>query len=211
MKTIYVYILDTLADWEIGLAVAELNSQRFFSNPGAFEVKTFARTKEPVKTMGGITILPDLELQDVSTKNAALLILPGAEEWSEPEHQPVLNLAAKFLEADIPVAAICGATEALARAGMLNDVEHTSNGLELLKMSCPEYKGESHYRNKLAVTDGNLITAGSSSSVDFAYHIMEKLGVMDKKLLDHWYGYFEKHSINEIMKLVQGLQQSPDE
>ena len=30
MYTIYVYVLDTLADWEIGYVTAELHSGRFF-------------------------------------------------------------------------------------------------------------------------------------------------------------------------------------
>ena len=30
MFTIYVYVLDTLADWEIGYVTAELKSGRFF-------------------------------------------------------------------------------------------------------------------------------------------------------------------------------------
>lgn len=29
MKTIYIYVLDTLADWELGYVTAELNSRRF--------------------------------------------------------------------------------------------------------------------------------------------------------------------------------------
>ncbi len=30
MFTIYVYVLDTLADWELGHVISELNSGRFF-------------------------------------------------------------------------------------------------------------------------------------------------------------------------------------
>ena len=30
MFTVYVYILDTFADWELGYVIAELNSRRFF-------------------------------------------------------------------------------------------------------------------------------------------------------------------------------------
>lgn len=205
MKTIYTYILNTLADWEIGLAIAELNTGRFFSNPKEFEVKTFALNKEPVKSMGGMTLLPDFDLTEIDINNAAMLILPGAEEWPEPKHQPVLGLARDFLNAGIPVAAICGATEALARAGMLDHVNHTCNGLDFLKMTCPEYKGDAHYIDEPAVTDGNLITAGSSASVDFAYHILTKLDVMKPHQLRHWYGYFENHSIGDIMKLIQDL------
>lgn len=202
-KTIYTYVLDTLADWEIGLAIAELNTQRFFTNPVQFEVKTFALTKEPIKTMGGITILPDYELAEVDLEKAALLILPGAEDWPKPEHSVVIDLARDFLKVNIPVAAICGATEALARSGMLNDVNHTSNGLEFLKMTCPEYRGENFYKNKLAVTNGNLITAGSSSSVAFAYHILKKLNAIEPEKLDYWHGYFEDHSIEDVLKLIE--------
>ncbi len=32
MFTIYVYVLDTLADWELGHVISELNSGRFFKN-----------------------------------------------------------------------------------------------------------------------------------------------------------------------------------
>lgn len=202
MKTIYLYLLNTLADWEVGLSIAELNSQRLFTAPENLQIKTFALTKDPIVTMGGITILPDLEITEVNIKDAAMLILPGAEVWPEPEHHTVIGYAKDFLKAGIPVAAICGATEAMARAGILNNLSHTSNGLELLKMAWPEYKGESNYKNELAVTDGNLITAGSSSSVDFAYHILKKLDVVKPEKLDHWYGYFENHSIEEIMKLA---------
>lgn len=30
MFTVYIYTLDTLADWELGYITAELNSKRFF-------------------------------------------------------------------------------------------------------------------------------------------------------------------------------------
>lgn len=30
MSVIYIYVLDTLADWEIGHVISELNSGRFF-------------------------------------------------------------------------------------------------------------------------------------------------------------------------------------
>jgi putative intracellular protease/amidase len=206
MKKVYTYILDTMADWEIGLAITELNTRRFFSKPFDIEVKTFALTRAPVKSMGGITMLPDYEIDEVSHTNAALLILPGAEDWVKPEHQSALEIAQEFLKNHVPVAAICGATEAMARTGMLNEIEHTSNGLQYLKMTCPEYRGEALFKDELAVTAGNLITAGSSSSVAFAYHILRKLDVMKPDALEYWYGYFERHSLEDVMKLIETLQ-----
>ena len=55
MFTIYVYVLDTLADWELGYVTAELNSGRFFKK-GAQRVslKTVSDSRKTVTTMGGL-------------------------------------------------------------------------------------------------------------------------------------------------------------
>ena len=54
MFTIYVYVLDTLADWELGHVISELNSGRFFKK-GAQRVslKMVSYSREPIHTMGG--------------------------------------------------------------------------------------------------------------------------------------------------------------
>jgi putative intracellular protease/amidase len=189
-----------MADWEVGLAIAELNSQRFFVSPREFQVKTFSLSQAPVKTIGGVTLIPDLEISEVKVDDAVMLILPGSQKWMQPDQIQVLQTAKLFIDAGIPVAAICGATAALANAGMLDNVKHTSNHLEYLKQTCPNYHGAALYQSELAVTDGNIITAGSSSSVEFAYHILKKLAVFKPEALEYWYGYFGKHS-DEIFKL----------
>ena len=210
MKIIYLYVLNTMADWEVGHAIAELNSQRFFAERKDWLVKTFSLAKEPVVTMGGIKIVPDFSANEVKTEDAVMLILPGADIWMDPAQAPVLDIAKRFLSAEIPIAAICGATIALAEAGMLDNVKHTSNGLPYLKMVCPNYRGDQHYRNELAVTDKNLITAGSTSPVEFAYQILKKLGVFESNSLEYWYGYFGKHSVEDLLKLFGAIQSKPD-
>lgn len=202
MKPIYLYLLDTMADWEVGYAIAELNSQRFFGERKEWKVVTCALGKAPVRTAGGVTLLPDVELASVEVSDAVMLILPGADTWLRPEQAPTLKLVREFLSAGVPVAAICGATGALAEAGILDAVQHTSNGAPYLEMFCPHYRGQANYREELAVTDGNLITAGSSSSVEFACHIFKKLGAFTPETLEHWYAYFAKHSAPDMMKLL---------
>jgi putative intracellular protease/amidase len=206
MKTIYLYVLNTMADWEVGHAIAELHSQRFFAERKDWLVKTFSVAKEPIVTMGGVTIVPDLSADEVKTEDAVMLILPGADIWMDPSQAKVLDIARRFLSAEIPVAAICGATIALAEAGMLDNVKHTSNGLPYLKMVCPHYKGDQHHQNELAVTDKNLITAGSTSQVELAYHILRKLEVFEPDTLEYWYGYFGKHSVEDLLKLFEAVQ-----
>lgn len=209
MKTIYSYVLDTMADWEIGHAIAELNSQRYFESRKDWQVRTCALNKKPVTTLGGVTIVPDLSVEELELDHALMLILPGADRWMESIQAPILSTARKFLAANIPVAAICGATGALAEAGVLDSVRHTSNGREYLKMFCPHYRGHSLYQDELAVTDGNIITAGSSSAVEFACHIFRKIGALSEERLELWYGYFGKHSTPDLLKLLSLLAPAP--
>lgn len=56
MKTpkIYIYVFNTMSDWEYGYLIAELNSGRYFKNGlDALKVITVGASKEFVKTMGG--------------------------------------------------------------------------------------------------------------------------------------------------------------
>lgn len=202
MKTIYLYVLDTMADWEPGYALAELQSQRYFTEKKDWQVKTCAVTKTPIVTMGGITIQPNATIDDVKADHTVMLLLPGADTWFNSEQQPILDKVRELLAADVPVAAICGATGALAQAGVLDEVQHTSNGLQYLQMFCDKYKGSDKYKEELAITDGNVITAGASAPVDFAYHILKRLQVMPEDKLEHWYGYFGKHSSVDLLKLL---------
>src|SRR5437016_1307276 len=141
-KIAYLYVLDTLADWEPGYLTAELNSGRYFAEPGArIPVRTAALTAEPITTMGGLRITPDVTIAEVTPSDATVLILPGGDTWLDPVHDPVLAKTADFLAAGVPVAGICGATLALANAGMLDERPHTSNNLGALQAMCHGYSG----------------------------------------------------------------------
>lgn len=202
MKTIYLYLLDTMADWEVGYAVAELNTGRFLKNK-EWRIKTCATTRKPVTTLGGVTLQPDVTVEGMEMENTAMLLLPGADVWVQNPQQAILSRAKAYLKVGIPVAAICGATAGLAQAGMLDKTTHTSNGLQYLQLFCPAYKGAEHYVDELAVTDGNLITAGSSAPVEFAYHIFKKLEAFTPEKLEWWYGYFGRHNTQDMLQLLQ--------
>lgn len=160
MFTIYVYILDTLADWELGHVISELNSGRFFKE-GAPQVslKMVSDSKEPIHTMGGLTIVPDCFIDDMVTSETSVLLLPGADTWNNPKHSAIIQKASEFLALGATVCAICGATAALAGFGLLDKRPHTSNGPGFLEMVSPGYKGQGLYIDKPSVTDNNLITS----------------------------------------------------
>lgn len=191
MLTIYVYVLDTLADWEIGYVTAELNSGRFFKKDAPrVSLKTVSYSKEPIKTMGGMTIIPDSLIHEITADKNSMLLLPGANTWNDPKHGPILEKARELLANGATVGAICGATAALANLGVLDNRPHASNGPGFLEMFCPNYKGQSFYVDKPSVSDNNLITAGSSGGLLWAKQIIEHAGVFQSNTLESWYDYF---------------------
>ena len=189
MKTAYVYVQETMADWEAGYALAELHSGRFFqASAQPVRVKTCALSREPVTTMGGVRILPDLTVDEICLIDAALLILPGGDGWLQLQNEMILETAAAFLAAEIPVAAICAATVALGRVGLLNHHRHTSNDLEFLRNVCGDaYTGSVRYEEQPAVLDGNLITAAGTAPLEFACRIFERLDLFSPATLEAWY------------------------
>ena len=207
MFTVYVYTLDTSADWELGYVAAELNSKRFFKKDAPdVSVKTVSVSKDPVKTMGGLTIIPDCVLSDIAATEKSVLVLPGANTWNAPEHGAVMEKAKRLLSAGATVCAICGATAALANAGLLDQRPHTSNGMGYLEMCSPRYKGQPFYVDKPSVADRNLITASSTGALLWAKQIIERLEVFRPDTLEAWYHYFSSGKEQHFFALMQTLQ-----
>lgn len=205
-KFAYVYVQDTWSDWEASYATAELNSGRFFKVKGQrIPVKTVGINKDPITTLGGLTVIPDTTVEEITPESTAVLLVVGGDTWQNPEHQPIIEKVKELLEAGANVAAICGATTALADAGILDNRPHTSNTLEYLKMVAPNYKGDSHYQDKKAVMDGNLITANSAGSLLFARYILDRLDVFSGEALDAWYNYFETGDAKYFFALMEAL------
>lgn len=206
MFSVYVYTPDTLADWELGYVTAELNSRRFFKRDAPdVLVKTAGISKEPVRTMGGLTIVPDCVVSDIAVNEKSVLILPGADSWDDSKHDAVIEKAGELLSAGAVVCAICGATAALANAGLLDHRPHTSNGAGYLEMFSPCYKGQRFYIDKPSVADHNLITAGSTGALLWAKQIIERLEVFQPDTLEAWYTYFSSGGEQNFFALMQTL------
>jgi putative intracellular protease/amidase len=207
MKTVYVYVQDGLADWEVGYAVAELHSGRFFK-PSAerLAVKTCARSRNPIQTMGGFRLMPDLTVEEICLEEAALLILPGGNGWFESQNEEILQKAEDFLAAEIPVAAICAATMALGKAGLLNHHRHTSNDLGFLRTICGDsYTGTALYEEQPAVMDGNLITAAGTAPLEFTCLMIERLNVFHPATLEAWFKLHTEKQAKYFEQLMASL------
>ena len=61
MRTLYLYILDTLSDWETGNVMAELRSGRYLKNPALrYSIVLCGSTLDSVTTMGGLHLTPEV-------------------------------------------------------------------------------------------------------------------------------------------------------
>lgn len=134
-----------------------------------------------------------------------VLLLPGANTWDDPKHGAIIKKAAELLSVGGTVCAICGATVALARAGLLDQRPHTSNGAGFLDMFCPDYKGQSFFVDKPSVADGNLITAGCTGALLWAKQIIECLDIFRLDTLEAWYAYFSTGEAQQFFALMQSL------
>ncbi|SMP64173.1 type 1 glutamine amidotransferase family protein [Anoxynatronum buryatiense] len=206
MLTIYVYVLDTLADWELGYVTSELNSGRFFKKgEQRVSLKTVSYSKEPINTMGGLTIVPHCLIDEIAVSETSVLLLPGADTWNDPKHGAIIEKAREFLSLGATVCAICGATAALANAGLLDQRPHTSNGPGFLEMVSPGYQGQRFYVDKPSVADHNLITASSTGALLWAKQIIEHAGVFQSSTLESWYEYFSTGEPQHFFALMNSL------
>jgi putative intracellular protease/amidase len=202
----YLYVLDTLADWEIGFITAELNSKRYFDkNKESVSLIKIGNTINPIKTMGGMSIVPDKSIDDIILTDNDILILPGADTWMNEENKNIIKLVSERIATKTIIAAICGATVALANNGLLNNRHHTSNGKGFLEMVCSQYSGSNYYLDKPVVVDNNLITATYLAPLEFAYEILKKTNCIKETVLESWFQLYTTREAKYFYSLMEGI------
>jgi putative intracellular protease/amidase len=203
-KTVYFFVFEGFADWEPSYALVGINKSR------AYTIKTIAIDKTHMRSMGGVSIFPDLDflpgtdLNDIDPSNTAMVILPGGVAWEEKTNESIAPLVLHCIEQGIPVAAICGATVFLADLGLLDDTDHTSNDRGYLQAFSSQYQGDTFYQYRPAVSAGKLITASGTAAIGFADAIFEMLGIADHEQVKSWFQYFQNKAVNFPSDVVVG-------
>lgn len=130
-----------------------------------------------VRSIGGLTVsdLPAIEIQ-----GDEVIVLCGSDVWAGENAPDLGDLLRRAQANGQPVAGICAATLALARAGLLADVDHTSNSADFIDYHLPDYAGRDRYRDvPHAVADRGIITAPGTAPVTFAAEVLRAAGVPD--------------------------------
>jgi len=183
MTHVVLYAFDTMADWEYAYVTTVLAMERRGGNERA-RLVVAARTEAPVTTLGGLRVVPETTLDRLAADDISLLILPGGNTWLTEDHTAALDLASARLAGGGGVAGICGATRALARAGVLDHRAHVVDA----DADEPDYPG-SRYRVHASVAhDGFLITAIGEAPLEFSREVFKLMQLED---VDQWYASFK--------------------
>jgi putative intracellular protease/amidase len=187
--TVYFLAFDGFADWHAAQALCEIR------RPGDWRLQTVGFSLQPVLSMGGLRVVPELTLDQLDLTRAALLILPGGHLWEHSNGEEAVVATRRVHAAGAPVAAVDSAVLALARAGLLDRRRHTGNWPGHIATYVPGYAGADQYDPQvLAVSDEGVITASQLGSVEFAREVIRTLDLYNPSDREHWYRLF-KHAV----------------
>lgn len=187
MRTIALYTTDTMADWEYAHLTTQITAAEQI-RPGRFRLLLVGDGPQPVTSLGGLPLTPQADLADLSSLaqdgSLSALVIPGGNTYTTQPHERLVTAVHAVMEHGTPVAAICGATFLLARAGLLDERAHTSNDPSFLEAS--GYRGAAHYRQAPAVTDQGITTASGIHAVPFTAEVMRVTGLVPAPVADAW-------------------------
>jgi putative intracellular protease/amidase len=170
MTTIVTILTPGFADWETALLNAAarefMQIETRFATPGG----------EMVTSLGGMRVSPHLAVDDIDPETIDALLVNGGSIWSTPSAPDLTDLLRATHAAGKTVAGICDGVLALAGAGLLDTVRHTSNGPESLPAT--GYAGTAHYiGSPRAILDNRIVTAPGTAPVSFMGSVLESLGL----------------------------------
>ncbi len=166
MKEVLLVLLNEYADWESAFLAAGLRSG------GRYVPRVVGPTREAVVSIGGFRTLPDYDFATLPEEYAALVLI-GGTGWQSAEAERVAELAQRARERGKIVGGICNGASFLAAHGFLNEVRHTGNTVEQLKLWGEErYTNEAGFVERQAVADGGIVTANGTGYLEFSRELL---------------------------------------
>ena len=203
MRTIALYTTETMADWEYAYLTTQIAGAEQLK-PGRFRLLLVGDGLEPVRTLGNLPLTPetDLDALDALAEEGSLaaLVIPGGDHY-EAGHNRLIEAVGSLVDKEIPVAAICGATLLLARAGFLDERRHTSNAASYLEAS--GYRGGAHYVEAPVVTNRGVTTASGIHAVPFTAEVMRVTGLVPDAIVDSWEQLYLNGRERDYMALME--------
>ncbi|MGG9998799.1 DJ-1/PfpI family protein [Pseudovibrio ascidiaceicola] len=177
MTKIAVILTQGFADWEYALIAG--TGGPFFG----MQVEFFTPQAGEVKSQGGLAAIVSRRLDEIRAFEPSVIVVVGGTIWESEQAPDIADLLRAHHERGVAVAGICGGTLALARAGLLNEVSHTSNNAEFLQQNAQNYRGVAHYHpSASAISDRGVISAPGTAPVSFTAAVFEAAGLASDAL-----------------------------
>ncbi|MFD1797549.1 thiamine biosynthesis protein ThiJ [Paracoccus aurantiacus] len=174
LRPILIVLPNGYADWEtpmISAAGADFYGvQVRHATPGGGDVVSMAGLR--------VTGLPD-----IAPRSDEIIVLCGGDIWASDNPPEVEGMLRKARDAGHVIAGICAGVTALARAGLLEGTDHTSNGTDFMDSVVPGYAGRERHRDTpRALSDNGIITAPGTAPRSFAEEVLRAAGVPEDQL-----------------------------
>jgi putative intracellular protease/amidase/YHS domain-containing protein len=156
-------VIDFCGPWEVFQDVMLPGGEEM-----PFRLYTVAETKKPIRTSGGMQIVPDFTIQDAPQPK--VIVIP-AQSAPSPA---VLDWIRKSSKTTDITMSVCTGAFVLAKTGLLNGKSATTyhGAFERFAMQFPDIQLK---RGARFVENGNLATAGGlSSGIDLALRVVER-------------------------------------
>jgi putative intracellular protease/amidase len=122
-------------------------------------------------------------LGELSKWEPNAIVVVGGMIWKTDQAPDISTILKSQRARGAVVAGICGGTLALGRAGLLNDVRHTSNDPDFLNQNADGYEGAVHYvGGPSAISEDRVITAPGTAPVSFTAAVFEAVGLEQEKV-----------------------------
>jgi len=160
-----IFIYESTAEWEAAPAAFVLSRRG--------EIDTFGLDTKPVKGFCNLPLKPEKSIEQISTDDYDVLIIPGGRPKEYEGREDLFELIRQFYNQNKIIGAICGGPAALHWAGILKDKKFTCS------VSPQEIEGMdfSYYVDEYAVTDSNIITAKGEGFTEFALYLGDALDI----------------------------------
>lgn len=168
MQPIFIVLSQGYSDWEI--AVLGGVGRAFYDA----DIRFVAPEGGAVSSAAGLNVTG---LERFEAPQSGVVAVCGGPAFESGEAPDVSDRLRSAFDKGCTIAGICGGTLALARAGLLNDVRHTSNAADYLNMAGAAYRGAALYVDQpKALHDGRIITAAAPQPASFAIEVLAAAG-----------------------------------
>ena len=171
-EILYVLLPDFAAHEMVYLMEAISSDEAQLKPDPKYINKVVAPNLDSVTAIGGFKVLPDYSFENMPEDYAALILI-GGYGWLAPVAEDVTPILRKALDSGKIVGAICNAVSFMAKQGFLNEIRHTGNGLEQLKLwGGDSYANPDGYVHQQAVSDRGIVTANGSGALEFTKELL---------------------------------------